>query len=894
MPGQGIPLDSAACQDGYPFSPNQHPGSTLIRIPSVSSRPGRLGSLTILVLGIALSLSAFLFTRDAFRHQVEAQFQAVARDRAESVVKGFGSGFEDIHVVRGFFEASDQVTRANFDLFATPVLSRHPYIQALQWLPEITPRNRPSLEAEARRTYPGFRYFRKDAAGVVSELPPEASFYAIQFVAPYRGNEVTLGYSAEFLATRQEALMQALRTGEAAASGRVRLLQETGNQAGMLVMLAVRDQAGRPVGVVQGVFRMGDLVEKSLAFLEPRGVSLQLFDVSAPAAESLLHEEPSPLPAVGRSREDGLRLVRDFELAGRRWSVVVVPAGGHYALGTPGRAWGVLLAGLAFSGLLAGYVRILLARQESVRTQVELRTAELARETESHRRDAQALRESEARFRQLVEVMGEGMWVLNAEGTTTFVNRRMAEMLGYPATDMVGKSLLDFLFDEELPRARKNLADRWEGIGAQHDFRFRQKDGGELWAIVTGTPVVDDAGRIVSVLGMVTDITQRRREERAQQESQKLESLGVLAGGIAHDFNNLLTAILGNISLAQLTLPKVSPAWPYLETMERTVQRATNLTRQMLAYSGKGRFQVGPLDLNQAVQELSHLLGVSLSKKVTLRFQLQPNLPALMGETTQIQQVIMNLVTNAAEAIGEGEGLVTIRTSAKAYTEEDLARDFPRQPIETGLFLCLEVADTGQGMSPEVLGRMFEPFFTTKFTGRGLGLSALQGIVRGHRGGIRVYSEVGKGTTFKLIFPTMDSLEPAAPPSLVAGDWRASGTILVVDDEDGVRAVASGLLQSMGFETVLAADGLEAIELFKVQGGAIRAVLMDLTMPHLDGVETFRELRRLDPECRVVLTSGYNEQEAIQDFLGKGLAGFVQKPFLRDDLIAAMQKALEG
>ncbi|MCX6546429.1 MAG: response regulator, partial [Acidobacteria bacterium] len=362
----------------------------------------------------------------------------------------------------------------------------------------------------------------------------------------------------------------------------------------------------------------------------------------------------------------------------------------------------------------------------------------------------------------------------------------------------------------------------------------------------------------------------------------------------AHDFNNLLTAILGNISLAQLSLPKVSPAWPYLETMERTVQRATNLTRQMLAYSGKGRFQVGPLDLNQAVQELSHLLGVSLSKKVTLRFQLQPNLPALMGETTQIQQVIMNLVTNAAEAIGEGEGLVTIRTSAKAYTEEDLARDFPRQPIETGLFLCLEVADTGQGMSPEVLGRMFEPFFTTKFTGRGLGLSAMQGIVRGHRGGIRVYSEVGKGTTFKLIFPTMDSLEPAAPPSLVAGDWRASGTILVVDDEDGVRAVASGLLQSMGFETVLAADGLEAIELFKVQGGAIRAVLMDLTMPHLDGVETFRELRRLDPECRVVLTSGYNEQEAIQDFLGKGLAGFVQKPFLRDDLIAAMQKALEG
>ena len=894
MPRQGIPLDGTACQDEFSVSPRQHPGSPLTKIAPVSSKLGRLRSLTVLAIGIALSVSAFLFTGDAYRRQVEAQFQAVARDRAESVVKGFGSGFEDIHVVRGFFEASDLVTRADFDMFAIPVLTRHPYIQALQWLPEVSPRNRPALEAEARRTYPQFRYFRRDAAGVVSVLPPEATFYAIQFVAPYQGNEVTLGYSAEFLPSRQQALLQTLRTGEAAASGRIRLIQETGNQAGMLVMLAVRDQAGRPVGVVQGVFRMGDLVEKCLAFLEPRGVTLQLFDASAAASESLLHEEPSPLPAVGRPRNDGLRLVRSFELAGRRWSIVVMPAGGHYALGTPGRAWGVLLAGLAFSSLLAGYVRILLARQESIRTQVELRTAELARETESHRRDAQALGESEARFRQLVEVMGEGMWVLNAEGDTTFVNRRMAEMLGYAATEMVGKSLLDFLFEEDLPQARKNLADRWEGIGAQHDFRFRQKDGAELWTIVTGTPVVDDAGRIVSVLGMVTDITQRRREERAQQESQKLESLGVLAGGIAHDFNNLLTAILGNISLAQLTLPKVSPAWPYLETMERTVQRATNLTRQMLAYSGKGRFQVGPLDLNQALQELSHLLGVSLSKKVTLRLQLQPNLPVLMGETTQIQQVIMNLVTNASEAIGDAAGQVTIRTSARDYTEEDLARDFPRQPIEMGPFLCLEVADDGQGMTSEVLGRMFEPFFTTKFTGRGLGLSAMQGIVRGHKGGIRVYSEVGKGTTFKLIFPAASSIEPAAPVAPAGEDWWASGTILVVDDEEGVRSVASGLLQSLGFTTVLAADGLEAIERFKAQGGAIRAVLMDLTMPHLDGVETFRELRKIDPECRVVLTSGYNEQEASQDFLGKGLAGFVQKPFLRDDLIAAMRKALEG
>ena len=197
-------------------------------------------------------------------------------------------------------------------------------------------------------------------------------------------------------------------------------------------------------------------------------------------------------------------------------------------------------------------------------------------------------------------------------------------------------------------------------------------------------------------------------------------------------------------------------------------------------------------------------------------------------------------------------------------------------------------------MSPEVQARIFDPFYTTKFTGRGLGLSAVLGILRGHKGGIRVYSEVGKGTTFKLIFPAGPGQAPAAGAPAERDDWVGSGTILVVDDEDGVRAVATELLTSMGFEVITAGDGLQALARFRESTVPIRAVLMDLTMPHLDGAETFRELRRLDPGCRVVLTSGYNEQEAIQDFLGRGLAGFVQKPFLRRDLMAAMQKALEG
>ncbi len=855
---------------------------------------GRLVVLAVFLVGVVLTLVGFFFAREASRRQVEAQFHADARDRAESVVQGVQSGFEDVLDLKSFFEASDDITRKDFDTYTLPILARHPYIQALQWLPKVTPGNRAALEAEARRAYPEFRFFRRDGSGQGVELPPTATFYAVHYVAPYRGNEVALGYAAQSLATRQEALERALRTGTLSASGRVRLIQETGNQAGVLVMVPVQGPAGQVTGVAQGVFRMGDLVEKSVAFLQPAGVVLRLYDAPTADPASLLHEEPCPLPLQGPVRDEGLRLIRTFQVAGRTWMVTVVPAGGHYVLGTPGRAWLVGLVGLAFSLMLAGYVRALQVRESDIRSLVEQRTHELALETESHRLDATALRDSEARFRHLIEVMGEGLWVLDAEGMTTFVNRRMAEMLGHEPADMVGRPLFDFMSEADAEEARHNMAERRAGRGARHDFRFQRKDGSELWTMVTGTPVTNESGQVVSILGVVMDITERRRQEQAQLQSQKLESLGVLAGGIAHDFNNLLTAILGNVNLAQLCLSKVSPAWPYLDNMERTVHRATNLTRQMLAYSGKGRFMVGPLDLNQAVEEMSHLLGVSISKKVALRYQLQPGLPVLMGEATQIQQVIMNLVTNASEAIGDGEGIVSIRTGTQSYTAEDLARDFPSQGVQPGPFLTLEVADTGQGMTPDVQARIFEPFFTTKFTGRGLGLSAMQGIVRGHHGGIRVYSEPGKGSTFKLIFPAGAGGVQAAEAVPDEAGWRGSGLVLVVDDEAGVRQVASALLSSMGFTVVTADDGLEALERYKASTEPIRVVLMDLTMPRMDGTETFRELRRLDPTCRVVLTSGYNQQDAIQDFLGKGLAGFVQKPFLRDDLQRAMREALEG
>ena len=394
-----------------------------------------------------------------------------------------------------------------------------------------------------------------------------------------------------------------------------------------------------------------------------------------------------------------------------------------------------------------------------------------------------------------------------------------------------------------------------------------------------------------------SELERRRNEaerlafERQMQHAQKLESLGVLAGGIAHDFNNLLTAMLGHLNVAQAKLSPGSPAQPHLESLERIVHRTAELTRQMLAYSGKGRFVVKPHDLNQVIHEMVHLLEVSISKKIALRLHLAEQLPLVQADAAQIQQVIMNLVTNASDAIGDREGTVRIVTQSRSLDEAFLRKVFHNQDLRPGRYAMVEVGDTGCGMAPEVLARIFEPFFTTKVTGRGLGLSATIGILKGHRAGLKIYSEVGKGTTFKLFFPAVEA-EAATTDSPGQGVLTLGRAhVLLVDDEDVIRDAGRAMLQALGMEVLVASDGQEAVEVFQRGIAKVDLVLMDITMPRMDGREAFLAIRELHPSLPIVLSSGYNEQESVQEFLGRDLAGFIQKPYTLHALGSVLQEA---
>ena len=526
------------------------------------------------------------------------------------------------------------------------------------------------------------------------------------------------------------------------------------------------------------------------------------------------------------------------------------------------------------------------------------------RDITQEKRNADAVRRSEQTLRLAQESAHIGTFVRDLRLRQSEWSDHLYRMLGFEpgeldATAVDHEASKSFIHPDDLESVR-NTWKRALISGGTERLRHRivRRDGQVRTFDANFFTVRDQHDEAARVVGTVRDVTEELRaaEERAQleaqmQQAQKLESLGVLAGGIAHDFNNLLVGILGNASLALLDLSSDSPVRQSVAEIEQAAQRAAELTRQLLAYAGKGRFVVEPVDASAVVREMTALLRTAVARNAQVRLQLADRLPAIEADVTQLRQVVMNLITNASDALPENGGLIHVHTGEQTLDADYIAQCVTGTEAEPGRYVFIEVRDEGDGMDETTRARIFDPFFTTKFTGRGLGLAATLGIMRGHRGAIRVYSEVGRGTSMKLHFPVHSAaLEEASSP--VASEWRGAGTILIVDDEPSVRAVTRALLRRRGFEVDEAATGDEAITMVRQQPDRFRLVLLDLTMPGLNGEETFRELRNASPALKVILMSGYNEQEVTRLFVGRGLAAFLQKPFRVEELDRAIRVVL--
>jgi len=525
---------------------------------------------------------------------------------------------------------------------------------------------------------------------------------------------------------------------------------------------------------------------------------------------------------------------------------------------------------------------------DAVRARAEREAAE-ARATLAERL---AQTDRELRFQHgvtaaITENAADALFMLDRQGRVTFLNPAAVHMFGYSRDELLGQALSRFVQPEAsgIPDAMARVFETGETVKGQEAV-FCRKNGSAMDVSCSYSPILSE-GKVTAAVLVVHDISEQKRNEEHLRQTQKLESIGLLAGGIAHDFNNLLTGILGNASLLSGAVPQDLAS--NVDSIVNAAERAAELTRQLLAYAGKGRFVVEPIDLSDMVRHLSPLIRTSVGRNIDLKLDLDQRLPAIEADRSQVQQVVMNLTINAGEAVGEKPGRIAVRTGSRHLAPAEAAE----ASLAAGEYVWLQVSDTGCGITESDRAKIFEPFFTTKFTGRGLGLAAVHGIVRMCKGAIQLESTPGQGSVFTVLFPAI-----ARPPRAETEEGAeittgGAGVVLVVDDEAIVRLTAEAALAKYGYAALLAADGQEGVDMFARHARIIDVVLLDVKMPIMDGHEALEQMQRIQPDVKVLVSSGYNETAALEAFKHQGVAGFVQKPYRAGTLVKAIRGVIE-
>ena len=869
------------------------------------------GLVIILLAGLAASLALYWFADYTERRHASEEFFRRASVRHAIVSDNVRGYAECLYNLRNLFANSEDVSPSEFLSAARDIRTRHRGIQALQWVPVVPEARRVETESWARREIaPFYAFTERTADGRLTPAGTRPEHLPILYVDPLVGNEPALGFDLAVGPTKPD-LDRSLATRELVMTRKIHLVQDApdANRFGVIMACAVfrsNGSAGQLLGFVQIVFKIDDMLGQSWITYPANALDTLIIDRTQPAdPDPFLYSRRSadsprspPLQTVNDLAK-GDTHTADLAIGGRTWVCYYAPTAGWmeaHVGGTPRLALG---GGLLFTVLLGSYFISVRRRSELVEQQVRERTAELRHtqgllEADIVKRQATEADLRESR-RQLDSLLGQmpGMayrYVQHSPRAFTFISRGSVEIVGHTPHELTsGKVGYDELIHpEDRDTHERIVAAALARQGAyESEYRLKDNEGRTRWVLDRGQGIYSSEGRLLLVEGLAIDITSRKQAEsdktaldRRLLESQKLESLGVLAGGIAHDFNNLLTTIVGHASITRLELPRQSPLQENLKQIEAGSLRAAELCQQMLAYAGKGRFLVQRTNLETLVKDTIPLLEHSISKRASLHFAFRPGVPDVDVDATQIRQIIMNLVVNASDAIGDHDGAITIETCLLKRDDPQILRAVLPPPPGEGNFACLRVRDTGCGMSADTLCKIFDPFFTTKFAGRGLGLAAVLGIVRSHQGSLLVTSTPGAGSTFTLLLPatvaTLADRESRSP--FDHHTLPFSGTVLLIDDETGVRSVAEQMFQAFGLKTLTAADGIEGLELFTGNQAEIALVMLDLTMPRMSGEETLRRIRALAPKVPVILMSGYNES-AIPELVTDEHVSFLQKPF---------------
>jgi two-component system cell cycle sensor histidine kinase/response regulator CckA len=855
--------------------------------PPGSRAPTRGRSYFVAVLaltGVLVSTLTFWTLRTRERDLLAVDFQLQAHNGISAIQRDLDTALVVVESLAAFLSVIPDVDRDEFRAFANPLVSTYQSIHALEFTPRVTAAERSDFETSVRSGgYPEFSISELAPNGAILPAASRDEYVVVRFIEPLVGNARALGYDIASEPTRREALDRARAGAEAAATGPITLVQETGNQTGFLVASPVYDQAlpegdrrradSLPRGFAVGVFRVGELVEIALDRQDGPDISIELTDETDPERLAMVYRHGTE--TLLDDFEVSYSVTQEMELGGRRWVARSWPTETYLAGQGTATPLVALVIGLSLTGLLVAY----LLRLDALNSR---------------------LAHSETRFSEFAEHMREVFWSADLrEPYERYVSPAFEEVWGRSLASFHDsfRSFVDAVHPDDVDRVRAALETLQDGHSTAEEYRIVRPDGSTRWVWDRAYPVLDTDGSVRRIVGVAEDITERKqteaerlRLERSIQQTQKVQGLGALAGGIAHDFNNLLATILGHAGLALSKLSPDAPARKHVAKIETTGFRAAELVAQMLAYSGRTQFALKRLDLSAIPEDMATLLNTTVSHRAVMPYELEAGLPVMRGDPNQLQQLLLNLVTNAAEAVEDPSGEIRIRTGVTQASRDDLAATYVDDGLPEGRYLYVEVEDAGRGMDRDTLQQMFDPFFTTKFTGRGLGLAAAIGIVRGHDGAIKIDSVPGEGTTIRVLFPVDATEVHPAVPAVVTPPH--AGTVLIIDDEDDVRDVTVSILESWGLTVLAARDGRAGIALLRRHAGEVSAILLDLTMPLMDGVETARRLREIDANIPILLCSGYSEQQLGERHADRGFSGFLQKPFRSEELAVKLGAVL--
>ncbi|MCP5068542.1 MAG: PAS domain S-box protein [bacterium] len=856
-------------------------------------RPRAHAAVSLVIAAASLlSIFGYVVVRDGEWDASEATFDRNAVKMRDLLTGVVATKAEVLHGVANFYGVDEQLSRDRFKRFVERDFIRHEDIAALGWVPVVKPEHREEFEALAGTQHddPTFRITEQGPDGaVVSAGTSGLHWHAVvQFIHPEQGNKEAIGFDLASEPTRRKALEHARDTGELTATGPITLVQDEDPRPAILLVAhcnsasAPRAAPEGPDAFVSGVFRTERMIEPVLAPYRQQGLAFCVMDVTAPERPGLLCPDPQTAQPP-RESEGHLATTVTMPVAGRQWALQV------WALPTylDRPVWWGALATLAGGLLCTALLASLLIIMTGSAARTERSNEELRQEVRERRSAEAALQKSKRRFQDIVQSTAEWVWEINTEGEHVFTNNGLVAILGYAEGDLIQSRTFDRLHPDDRRELRAKLAEHVEEKTGWTGWvlRWQHKDGTHRYLESNAQAVLDPNGKLIGFRGADRDITERRLLQERWLQTQKMESLGVLAGGIAHDFNNLLTAIGGNLDYA-LKGPG-GPNEEALEDAQRALERATGLTGQLLTFSKGGAPIVRSVDLRDLIQEWSRfaLRGAQTRCEVHTPDDLWP----ARVDANQISQVIGNLIINADQAM-PGGGLIEV--SARNTHGDPM----DRVVVGEGRFVEISVRDHGPGIPPEVRSRIFDPYFTTKEDGTGLGLATVYSIVKRHGGHVLVDSEPRQGSTFHVYLPAAeraDELVEQAPAHVGAS---AGGRALVMDDAPFVRAFVARALDLLGFQVELAAAGEEAVEMFAEAHGTGRPfdiVILDLTVPGgMGGAAALAGLRTIDPHVCAIASSGYSASPVMAKPDEHGFAGVIAKPYTIAQLDEVLSAAL--